>query len=124
MGINFRDVSRGLRTAATKAETRLWEELRNRQFLGLKFVRQSPIPYQINEVSRVFIADFYCHEHKLVIELDGEIHSEQIEKDSVRDFILKTKGLRVLRIKNRDILKDTTRSLQNLKDEVLKLSEM
>ncbi len=124
MGIDFRDIVRGLRATDTKAEARLWEQLRNRNFLGLKFVRQSPISYQINGVSSVFVADFYCHELKLVIELDGEIHEDQIEKDKIRDFILEAKGLSIIRFKNREIIKDPKILLQNLKNSALKLSEL
>lgn len=50
----------------TEAEDILWKHLRNKKLNGLKFRRQHPLD--------IFIADFYCHEKKLVIELDGGIH--------------------------------------------------
>ena len=50
----------------TDAEKILWERLRNKQLLGLKFRRQHPI--------NIFIVDFYCHKIKLVVEVDGKIH--------------------------------------------------
>lgn len=52
----------------TAAEKALWEQLRARRFLNLKFRRQHPI--------FDFIADFYCHEHKLIVEVDGKYHGE------------------------------------------------
>ena len=52
-----------------------------------------------------FIADFYCHKAELVIELDGGIHGAQKEDDAKRDKALKELGLRVVRIKNEDIMK-------------------
>ena len=61
---------RELRQSATNAEKILWEYLRNRKLEGLKFRRQHPIDK--------FIADFYCHEKKLVVELDGAVHDEKI----------------------------------------------
>ncbi len=50
-----------------------------------------------------FIADFYCAEKRLVIELDGEIHDFQKEYDQGRDSIMREMGLRVLRIRNSEI---------------------
>ncbi len=63
-----------LRKNQTESEKFLWEILKNKQMLGLRFKRQHPIDK--------FIADFYCHSLKLVIEVDGKIHfnPEKIEK--------------------------------------------
>ncbi len=76
----------------------MWQLLRGRQFLGLKFRRQ----HQIG----LFITDFYCHEAKLVIELDGGIHRQPDarKKDQWRDEDLETSGFKVLRIPNERIL--------------------
>jgi very-short-patch-repair endonuclease len=96
---------------ATRSEEALWEHLRDRQFLGLKFRRQVPIgPY---------VADFYCHELRLVLELDGSIHDEksQISHDVNRDANLQALGFRVLRVTNREIqdhLDSVLESLRNL----------
>lgn len=89
--------ARANRKAPSTAENLLWQRiLRNRQFNGYKFLRQKPIgPY---------IADFYCAELKLVIEVDGDNHAEQPDYDAKRTFFLESQGLRVLRYANRDIL--------------------
>jgi very-short-patch-repair endonuclease len=86
-----------LRRIATPAEEALWEHLRDRKLLGLKFRRQVPIgPY---------VADFYCYELRLVLELDGPVHEgdSQISHDVNRDANLEALGFRVLRFTNREI---------------------
>jgi very-short-patch-repair endonuclease len=65
-----------LRKNMTFCENLLWERLKLKQICGLRFRRQHPIAF--------FIVDFYCHEAKLVIELDGEIHNQQREYDDGR----------------------------------------
>ena len=59
-----------LRSSMTEAEKVLWNELKSRKFQGLKFRRQHPIHW--------YIADFYCHEKRLVIEIDGGIHMKTL----------------------------------------------
>jgi very-short-patch-repair endonuclease len=96
------------RTYMTEAEKILWEELRNNKFFGLKFRRQHPI--------RRFVVDFYCHKYKLVVEIDGEIH-EIIEvkiKDKNREDELKELGLKILRIKNSEIVENMALSLDKI----------
>lgn len=62
-----------LKRTMTKAEKLLWHELRASKLGGHKFRRQHPIDK--------FIVDFYCHEAKLVVELDGEVHDfEDVKK--------------------------------------------
>ena len=98
------ELSRGLRRKQTQAEELLWQNIRNRKFRGLKFLRQYPIVYeQTVDHRHFFIADFYCHEQKLVIELDGKIHEKQKAYDTERDFTLTSLGLRTLRIKNEEV---------------------
>jgi len=91
---------RDLRKQTTAAESAAWRLLRNRQVLGLKFRRQCPLG--------PFVADFYCSEASLVIELDGGVHSQpgQIKKDVVKDRILGSMGLRLLRVANGLVLED------------------
>ena len=76
-----------LRRNETKAEKLLWEKLRNNQLEGLKFRRQHPV--------NIYIADFYCHKFKLIIELDGDYHNqeEQKQKDEVRTEVLRLNDL-------------------------------
>jgi leucyl-tRNA synthetase len=95
--------ARQLRREMTKAEKLIWYKLRNRQFLNLKFLRQHPFVYQvIDNTPRYFIADFYCAEKKLIIEVDGKIHDFQIDDDQHREDILKDLGLKIIRIKNEE----------------------
>ena len=86
-----------LRKKMTKAENILWEKLRNKMFHGLKFRRQHPI--------NKYIADFYCHKLKLIIELDGEYHNseDQIIKDQNRTEILNFNDVKVIRFSNMDV---------------------
>ncbi len=93
--------ARELRKNQTKAEKFFWMQVRNRRFSGLKFNRQFIIEH---ESRSYFIADFYCHQHKLIIEIDGEIHQQQVEYDRIRESILIEMGFTIIRIKNHEIL--------------------
>ncbi len=86
-----------LRKNETKAEKFLWCQLKSKKLLGYKFRRQHPISQ--------FIVDFYCHELRLVIEVDGEIHikAENKEYDKNRTFELEMFGLKVLRFTNNEV---------------------
>ncbi|PXX98785.1 hypothetical protein DF185_15520 [Marinifilum breve] len=93
-----------LRNNFTPSEQTLWRYIRRRQVIGRKFLRQHAIIYDSNESEHFFfIPDFYCHEEKLAIELDGKIHEFTKAKDAKKDEILKSKGIRVLRIKNEEL---------------------
>jgi very-short-patch-repair endonuclease len=83
----------------TEAELALWNILRNKQILGLKFRRQHKIGQ--------FIVDFYCHKTALVIEADGKIHDNRTTEDTVRTNWLKSIGLHVVRFSNEEILSQT-----------------
>lgn len=92
-------LARRLRKTATEAEIRLWSRLRHKQVDGFRFRRQQPIgPY---------IADFYCSEASLVIEVDGGQHGPDEASDSARDQWLKARGYRVLRFWNNEVLANT-----------------
>jgi very-short-patch-repair endonuclease len=88
---------RQLRMRQTDAETLLWEVLRNRQFEGLKFRRQHPLGR--------YIADFYCSQHHLVIELDGAIHDrpDRQEHDRIREEVIRAQKLTILHFRNEDV---------------------
>jgi cyclase len=94
------DNAKLLRKKGTSAEQFLWTIIRNRKILGFKFRRQHPIKY--------FIADFYCHEAFLVIELDGNIHElENIKTyDQKREEIINSLGITVLRFTNDEVFSD------------------
>ncbi len=77
-----------LRQRQTPAEQKLWARLRNHQLDGLGFRRQHPID--------PFITDLYCAAHKLVIEIDGHSHGEQIEYDQERTAWLQSQGYQVI----------------------------
>jgi len=89
--------AQSLRNNETKAEKILWENLRRNQLKGHKFRRQHPIS--------LFIADFYCHQLKLIIEVDGEYHNapEQIKIDDERTQVLQDNGMKIIRFTNCEI---------------------
>ena len=95
--------ARELRKNQTSAEDAQWGILRNRRFQGLKFLRQHPIRYEVGGRKFFFIADFYCAETRLVLELDGKLHDFQQERDAERDRMMRNLGLKVLRIKNEEL---------------------
>ncbi|KOH45240.1 endonuclease domain-containing protein [Sunxiuqinia dokdonensis] len=96
--------ARALRKNMTPFEKILWANLRKRKLGGFKFLRQHPIIYQVyNNKPLYFIADFYCADKKLVIELDGKIHDFQKEEDTARDEIMASLGLHVIRIRNEEL---------------------
>ena len=91
--------ARRLRHDATDAERAIWRLLRNRRLSEYKFRRQHPIG--------PFIVDFYCHSKRLVIELDGGQHAEQVARDNRRTQWLEERGHRVLRFWDNDVLKNS-----------------
>ena len=109
--------ARQLRRDMTEAEKVLWEHLRARRFLNLKFRRQHPI--------LEFIADFYCHKLKLIVEADGKYHEEDEATyyDSERTKELKRYGYFVIRFSNEEILNETDSVLGQLKELVARLKD-
>ena len=96
--------ARAMRNQATDAEKLMWRMLRNRRLRDAKFRRQRPIGR--------YIADFYCAEHRLVIELDGGQHAGQQTYDAERTAFLEQRGLRVLRFWNNQVLNETEAVLE------------
>jgi very-short-patch-repair endonuclease len=90
--------ARHLRQHLTPAEAQLWSALRRRQMAGLKFRCQHPVGR--------FIVDFYCPACKLVIEVDGDIHTQQEAYDQFRTEQLQAFGYQVLRFTNKEVLND------------------
>jgi very-short-patch-repair endonuclease len=101
----IKEIARSLRKKQTKAEKIFWLEFRNRKFNNLKFNRQYPIIYQTDHSNEhyFYVADFYCHEKKLVVELDGPIHKYTKEKDYNRDKVIEGLGLKVIRFNNSEL---------------------
>ena len=101
------ELCRELRKNCTKTEDLLWQYVRNRKLAGLKFNRQHPLVYQtINGNHFFFIADFYCHEKQLVVELDGSAHNGREEYDANRDLVLQGLGISTLRFSNNRVETD------------------
>ena len=96
--------ARQLRQQQTDAENLIWNMLRDRRLAGFKFRRQHPAP--------PYVLDFYCHEAKLCIELDGGQHAEQVKSDGQRDTTLQTQGIRTLRFWNNQVLTETENVLE------------
>src|SRR5579875_2076508 len=94
----YRDLARQLRKNMTEAERCLWRELRYRQIAGCRFRRQAPIGS--------YIADFVCFEKKLIIELDGGQHAEQITEDATRTAWFIGQGFTVVRFWNHQVLEE------------------
>ena len=106
--------SRSLRQNQTDVECLLWQKLRNRQLLNYKFRRQFPIdPY---------IADFSCLELKLIIEMDGSQHFEQVNYDKGRDFYLAQRGFKVIRFWNNDIINNIEGVLEKIHLVILEIT--
>jgi len=97
-------VYRDLRMNSTMAEKIFWEAVRNKKLIGKKFYRQHPLFYDITGKESFFVADFYCHAEKLIIELDGRYHQYRLKADTERTETLNYLGLKVLRFKNDDII--------------------
>jgi len=89
-----RTFARSMRADSTKAENMLWQALRNRQLVGLKFKRQAPLGG--------FILDFVCFEARLIVEVDGGQHSES-KRDVERDGYFEREGFRTLRFWNDEV---------------------
>ena len=105
--------ARELRGEPTEAEKKLWEHLR-RKSLSSKFRRQHPIG--------PFFLDFYCHEAKLAVEVDGGGHAEvdQAEYDAERSKALASEGIRVLRFWNSDVMKNVDGVVEKIREALEK----
>ncbi len=110
----IKETVRKLRQQSTPSEKQLWNALRNRQFKGVKFMRQYPLTFEIDGFKRFFITDFCCHEYRLVIEIDGKIHERQKDYDELRTYIIKRLGYKVIRFKNEEVLENLDSVLVNI----------
>ncbi|MCB0755690.1 MAG: endonuclease domain-containing protein [Flavobacteriales bacterium] len=111
------DLCRELRKNSTQAERLMWKNLRNRRISGKKFSRQFPIVYSsINGLHYFFVADFYCHEKKLVIEVDGIVHDFQEDYDRGRTYIINEMGIRVLRFSNQEVSENMSSVLKEIRN--------
>lgn len=97
-----------LRDNETPTEKLLWQRIKNNQ-TGVKFRRQHPIGN--------YIADFYCHRARLVLELDGDYHdnTNQKELDNMRDKFMNELGIHILRFVDDDIINDIESVIKKIK---------
>ncbi|WP_422344234.1 endonuclease domain-containing protein [Parasphingorhabdus sp.] len=102
-------IARTLRTQRTDAEILLWSKLRSRQLENAKFRQQAPIGNAV--------ADFLCHEIKLIIELDGSQHGEN-PGDAERSRILEASGFSVLRYWNNEIFENLDGVLEDIRQAI------
>jgi len=97
-----------LRKEQTPEEAALWDILRNRRFMNLKFRRQ--------HVIEGFVVDFYCHELRLAIEVDGGVHNRQKDYDELRQSLIEDKGIRFIRVQNEEVNRDVNILLGKIKE--------
>lgn len=109
---SLNNFARANRRAGILSEVLLWNELK-RSALGVKFTKQKPIGN--------YIADFYCKELKLVIEIDGCSHDDKYEYDNARDEYMRSVGITVLRIEDKDVKKDMGAVLEWIRFNVERL---
>jgi very-short-patch-repair endonuclease len=95
-----------LRREMTPAETILWKYLKGNRLNGLHFRRQ--------QIVHGYFADFYCHQHELILEVDGGIHESQQEYDADREDYLIKLGFRIVRFTNEEIQKNLNGVLQKI----------
>ena len=105
-----------MRRESAPAEKILWTCLRDRQLNGFKFRRQ--------HVVGAYVADFYCHECQLIVELDGDSHGHRDEYDSNRTTILQRGGDTVIRFLNEDVFDFTDSVLEAILSECERIQEL
>jgi very-short-patch-repair endonuclease len=99
-----------LRQNMTDAERRIWQVIRSQQIDGFKFRRQVPIGR--------YIADFVCHEARLIVEIDGGQHEPSAPREIERTALLQSEGYRVLRFWNNEVLENLDGVYQTIADEL------
>jgi len=99
----------------TLPEKIIWDELKNRRIFKFKFRRQHPID--------IFIADFYCHEIKLAIEIDGEIHLDEDVKeyDDGRTHDIEKLGVTILRFTNNEVINQRSKVISDIKNAIAEI---
>jgi very-short-patch-repair endonuclease len=105
-----KEFARTLRQAQTEAEKKVWEILRNRKFNNYKFRRQ--------HVIEGFILDFYCPALKLGIEVDGGIHTRRKDYDRLRQDIIESENIIIVRINNQELPKNRKLVLEKIKEKL------
>jgi len=113
--LSEKEKRRLLRNNSPKAETILWNQLRNRKILGERFLRQFSVGS--------YVVDFYCPKLRLVVEIDGISHShpEEIEYDRVRQSDIEILGIEFLRFKNEEVYNKLRWVIKTIEDKVREL---
>ena len=109
------EIAREFRKEPTEGEKILWGALRGKKLDGIKFRRQQPIGY--------FVVDFYTSPFRLVVEVDGPIHEQQVEADRARQDILEVLGLTVFRIKTEIPEKNLPLALNMIRMKILEIKQ-
>jgi len=103
------EMAKALRKQMTLTESILWNRLNNKKTLKVRFRRQHPI--------NNFIADFYCHAARLVVEVDVEIHKSRVEYDEGRTAEMERFDIKVIRFRNDEVE-------HNIEDVIQKIEEI
>ncbi len=105
---NFKKIlyARTLRRRMTEAEKVLWDAIRSRK-CGCKFRRQVPLG--------PFVADFCCMKHRVIVEIDGNIHDELEERDALREEHLIASGFKIIRFRNQDVVQNLSIVLEQMR---------
>jgi very-short-patch-repair endonuclease len=101
-------MAKWMRRNMTPAEKCFWNAVKTDKFMGLHFRRQ--------QVIYGFIADFYCEELNLVVEIDGGIHEQQKDYDKLRTAIINLYGIRVIRFTNEEVINKSDWVLEKLRE--------
>src|SRR5215813_1999158 len=111
-----RSRAKRLRSTMTRAETLLWRYIKARRIDGLLFRRQVPM--------HKYIADFVCHSHRLIVELDGESHDfeSRIQRDAERDAWFVSEGYTVRRFTNEEVLRNLSGVVETIRNTALSCS--
>ncbi|KAA9340801.1 endonuclease domain-containing protein [Adhaeribacter soli] len=113
---DLRAKAKELRNNSTLSEILLWNEIKNRQIDGVQFHRQVPM--------LDFIVDFYAHELKLVIEIDGDSHNDKADYDCLRQEKLEAHGIRFLRFEDLEVKRNMRWVLDEIWNQVHDLKKL
>jgi len=109
------EIAREFRKEPTEGEKILWRVLRGKKLDGIKFRRQQPVGY--------FVVDFYASVFRLVVEVDGPIHDQQVEADKARQDILEVLGLTIFRIKTELVEKNLPLALDMIRMRINEIKQ-
>ena len=114
---HLKELAKKLRNDSTLGEVLLWNELKNKQMYGYDFHRQKPL--------LKYIADFYCHDLDLIIEIDGQYHNheEVYELDLQREKELEAYDLTIIRFTEQEVRKDMVNVLRTIEGFILDFEE-